>query len=129
MNNITKQLADTLRNLLRCSTTKTEWGGTALNCGQKRLTDAIEALAAYDAQKAEPIEGEWEGSADDDRVIFGKSNAKGVAYRVCVADTEEDAHRIVACVNACTGIPNEVLRPGIVAEYQRNIIALEDQLG
>lgn len=52
MNTITQQLAEALRNLLRCSTMKTEWGGTALNCGQKRLTDAIEALAAYDAQQA-----------------------------------------------------------------------------
>lgn len=52
MNTITQQLADALRNLLRCSTMKTEWGGTALNCGQKRLADAIEALAAYDAQQA-----------------------------------------------------------------------------
>ena len=52
MTTITQRLADALRDLLRCSTMKTEWGGTALNCGQKRLTDAIEALAAYDALAA-----------------------------------------------------------------------------
>lgn len=58
----------------------------------------------HDAQQAEPIEGEWEGSADDECVIYGTPYADGTSHRVCVADSEEDARLIVACVNALQGL-------------------------
>ena len=36
------------------------------------------------------------------------------AETICTCDNQEDAKRIVSCVNACAGIPDEILEKGII---------------
>lgn len=45
-----------------------------------------------------------------------------------VAFTEEDANRIVACVNACAGIPNDVLESGTRLQALSHVVKQRDEL-
>ena len=49
---------------------------------------------------------------DNSYEIFSESEDYDVAWSI---DSEANAERIVACVNACEGITNEALEAGVVA--------------
>ncbi len=60
---------------------------------------------------------------DNSYEIFSKSEDYDVAWSI---DSEANAERIVACVNACEGITNEALEAGVV---QSALINFEESLG
>lgn len=87
----------------------------------KQLKEAREALAAYDAQQAQPVPaGAW--VAEPITNVVSAPPLPRRAYREPVAscNSAEYAERIAACVNACAGMTTaEVLEFGAPGELGR----------
>lgn len=100
MKTITDKLADALRQAIAATDKQAELlkaGVRDIPCPRDEARDAWrEALAAYDAQQAEPVPaGAWSANAGSVWDHTGK----------WIADCNRvDAARIVACVNACQGM-------------------------
>ena len=110
MKTITEQLADALRRIV------SDKGSAQFNDDLEAYDVAVEtareAIAAYDAQQAQPVPaGAWSANAGSVWDHTGK----------WVADCNRvNATRIVACVNACAGMTtNEVLEFGAPGELGR----------
>lgn len=94
MKTITEQLADALRRIV------SDKGSAQFNDDLEAYDVAVEtareAIAAYDAQQAQPVPaGAWSANAGSVWDHTGK----------WIADCNRvDAARIVACVNACQGM-------------------------
>ena len=61
---------------------------------------------------------------DNNYEIFSKSEDYDVAWSI---DSEANAERIVACVNACKGITSEALENGVVLDSVKLHEAILDQ--
>jgi hypothetical protein len=49
--------------------------------------------------------------------VIAKSYSAGYGGETDIGISDEDARRLVACVNACAGVPTEVLEAGGLAEW------------
>lgn len=58
--------------------------------------------------------------------LSGTGHVVGEGRVVCDGTSEEDARRIVACVNACEGIPTEVLETAVSDKTHGCHVDLED---
>lgn len=114
MTTITDQLADALRSLLREAGRKTDELAPLMS----KMDQAREALAAYDAQRAqlaaagancaEPWHANGDYTMDARGTVVCQTPRKTPTYW-----QEQDApRRIVACVNACAGWSTEKLESG-----------------
>lgn len=57
----------------------------------------------------------YEGhSSSGQGIVISENDGKSIA----VTYDDKDASRIVACVNACTGIPTEALEAGVIGEVK-----------
>lgn len=124
MTTITQQLADALRAAL-----------PFVEAAERKSDDvpAIfcrEALAAYDAQQAQPAAPAGEHTEEPWRVAEEGRYVRVYAGAFLLAEYSADnvyavanARRIVACVNACAGMPTDEIESyglGELAECARN---------
>ena len=113
-----QRLSDALR---ACQRVLDDKGGTNTADWIKAEKDAREALAAYDAQQAQPVAaGAW--VAEPITNVVSAPPLPRRAYREPVAscNSAEYAERIAACVNACAGMTTaEVLEFGAPGELGR----------
>lgn len=66
--------------------------------------------------------------ADDDHFVEVMAGSKTVLPAIRKAEAAADFYRIVACVNACTGISNDVLEAGAIVESDK-LYAADKALG
>ena len=113
--NLAAQLADALRAVMQFEQRIT---ASPHDGGKTIAAQAREALAAYDAQQSQPVSGLM--SQELDRAFKHAPEpwiVEGTAGTVISADLRgkrtinnaANARRIVACVNACAGIPTNEL--------------------
>lgn len=110
MKTITEQLADALRYVL---------AGDAVTNGCRRR--AREAIAAYDAQRAQAVaDGAWVAEPITNVVSAPPLPRRAYREPVATCNSAEYAERITACVNACAGMTTaEVLEFGAPGELGR----------
>jgi hypothetical protein len=117
MTTITQQLAD----VLRAVSVALECAGDMPTMRAAVASGVAEALAAYDAQQAQPVaDGAW--VAEPITNVVSAPPLPRRAYREPVAscNSAEYAERIAACVNACAGMTTaEVLEFGAPGELGR----------
>ena len=127
MSNITQQLTEVLARMTGMAeldaldARSNEWRSAIIDANQFLAAyDAMRAEAAADCQTAEPWivaeEGDMAGVSMDETPIYDANGAipaacwpMGEDFNEGQANMRANARRIVACVNACIGIPTEVL--------------------
>lgn len=122
---ITADLADALRQAIAATDKQAELlkaGVRDIPCPRDEARDAWrDALAAYDAQQAQPVaDGAW--LAEPITNVVSAPPLPRRAYRepVATCNSAEYAERIAACVNACAGMTTaEVLEFGAPGELGR----------
>ena len=73
------------------------------------------------------IENLWHVLSEDGRLIAGcGGHDSNIPGDNTFQDNQTNARRIVACVNACAGIPTEALEAGVVGEMQRSLKRIAD---
>lgn len=117
-----QRLADALRaSIATLDVAATHLTGDRARMMQVTANAQREALAAYDAQQAQPVPaGAW--VAEPITNVVSAPPLQGCAYREPVAscNSAEYAERIAACVNACAGMTTaEVLEFGAPGELGR----------
>lgn len=119
MKTITEQLADALRRIV------SDKGSAQFNDDLEAYDVAVEtareALAAYDAQQAQPVPaGAWVAEPITNVVSAPPLPRRAYREPVAACNSAEYAARIVACVNACAGMTTaEVLEFGAPGELGR----------
>lgn len=73
--------------------------------------------------------------ASDDAIVYqdGRGERAGgdgaTGYRRLTEEQRENFVRIVACVNACAGIPTAALQEGVIAEMKEALWGIRGRLG
>lgn len=122
MKTITEQrLADALRDIDSATRIDSDTVDIALSALSDIRSTVAEALAAYDAQQAQPVPaGAWVAEPITNVVSAPPLPRRAYREPVAACNSAEYAARIVACVNACAGMTTaEVLEFGAPGELGR----------